>query len=48
MNYVCVFSTEFEMYDEDGGYYGTIYGVDEDELTAELVEEQIEENLYYA
>ena len=39
---------DFEMYDEDGGYYGTIYGVDEDELTAELVEEQIEENLYYA
>ena len=37
----------FEMYDEDGGYCGSIYGVSEDELTEEMIEEQIDENLNY-
>lgn len=37
----------FEMYDENGRYYGSIYGVDEDDLTTEMLEEQIDENLIY-
>ena len=35
----------FELYDENGGYYGTIYGVDEDDLTTEMIEEQIDDIL---
>jgi len=36
----------FELYDEDGGYYGTLY-CEESELTTEVIEEQIEENLHF-
>lgn len=38
----------FDMYDEDGGYYGELHTDtdDIDELTSDDIEEQIEENLY--
>lgn len=37
----------FDLYDEEERYYGKLHGVTEDEITSEMLEEQIEENLYY-
>lgn len=37
----------WELYDDNGGYYGTINDVNEDDLSVELIEDSIEENLYY-
>ena len=35
----------FDLYDDEDGYYGELHGVAEDEITSEMVEEQIDENL---
>ena len=48
---ICKYTTDldgeslYEMYDEDGGYYGELYVTDEEELTTEMIEEAISETL---
>ena len=40
-------SVSFGMFDEDGGYYGEISTHHPDDLTANDIEKQITENIYY-